>query len=343
MGLRSACLCCQRTTDAVRFICKNKGCLVVNYIDDFAGADGASTVYTSFDILGQVLALCGLAEAEAKSVPPNQVIDFLGVRFNTITMTLEVTPDRLVEILQLLSIWDGKVTATKQEIQSLIGKLVFVAACVRPGRLFISRMLNFLRTLADGINMELPFEFYKDVYWWKTFLPTFNGVSMLYLEEFDKPDFFASSDACLTGCGGWCRTQFFHQKFPSFIMEQNLHINALELLSIVICAKLWCDQWSGKRIILYCDNTASVTVLNSGRTHDRFLQKCLREISFLAAGHEFQVRAAHIAGKENRLADYLSRWSHNGNDQRFHFLTAGWKDKTDCKILDALFLFSHDW
>jgi hypothetical protein len=38
------------------------------------------------------------------------------------------------------------------------------------------------------------------------------------------------------------------------------------------------------------------------------MQNCLRELCFVEATHEFEVRAKHIAGEENRLADYLSRW-----------------------------------
>jgi hypothetical protein len=32
-------------------------------------------------------------------------------------------------------------------------------------------------------------------------------------------------------------------------------------------------------------------------------------ICFIAATYEFEIRAKHIAGKENRIADYLSRWN----------------------------------
>ena len=66
---------------------------------------------------------------------------FLGVLFNTITMTLEVTPERVREILDLVQIWLLKSSAKLKEIQSLLGKLHFLAACVKPSRIFVSRML----------------------------------------------------------------------------------------------------------------------------------------------------------------------------------------------------------
>ncbi len=60
-------------------------------------------------------------------------------------LTLSVTHERQVEIIALLKKWELKSSATKKEVQQLIGKLNFVAKCVRPGRIIISRMLEFLR------------------------------------------------------------------------------------------------------------------------------------------------------------------------------------------------------
>jgi hypothetical protein len=39
--------------------------------------------------------------------------------------------------------------------------------------------------------------------------------------------------------GGMLEDQFVHAIFPSFISEQNLHINYLELLTIVVSLRTW--------------------------------------------------------------------------------------------------------
>ncbi|CAC5391973.1 unnamed protein product [Mytilus coruscus] len=57
-----------------------------------------------------------------------------------------------------------------------------------------------------------------------------------------------------------------------------------------------------------CDNITSVTVINTDKSRDTFLQCCLRELCYIAAIYEFEIRAVHLAGTENRLPDYLSRW-----------------------------------
>jgi hypothetical protein len=43
----------------------------------------------------------------------------------------------------------------------------------------------------------------------KSFLPLFNGISMMMKEEWSKPDGIFTSDACLSGCWGMFKEHFF--------------------------------------------------------------------------------------------------------------------------------------
>ncbi|CAC5412969.1 DNASE1 [Mytilus coruscus] len=234
-------------------------------------------------------------------------MSFLGVWFDTEKMTLEVTPARLTEILALVNAWLLKSKVFRKEVQSLIGKLNFIASCVKPGRIFISRILNFLREfVSDDQCLELSEEFKRDIFWWSEFLLIFNGISILSLEVWTEPYQFFSCDACLSGCGGISSSQYSHCAFLSFITEQNLHINSLELLTVIVCLKVWVRR--GKKICIYCDNAVSVQVINHGRSRSRFLQACLREIAFVCAINECEIKAIHLNGKDYRVSDLLSRW-----------------------------------
>ena len=51
-------------------------------------------------------------------------------------MTMEITPERLEEIRKLTQSWLEKDSASLKQIQSLLGKLNFVAACVKSSRIF---------------------------------------------------------------------------------------------------------------------------------------------------------------------------------------------------------------
>ena len=165
------------------------------------------------------------------------------------------------------------------------------------------------------------------------------------IKEWSLPDAVFASDACLTGCGAWyCEQQeFFHTEFPEFILDKNLSINALELLTVVVAAKVWGRYWGGKRIVVHCDNQVSVTVMNTGRAYNSFLQSCLRELEFIAAKHEFEIRGNHIPGIENRIPDSLSRW-HLGPEHRQNFKrqVSGLRVK-QIYVYEGLFEFLHDW
>ena len=53
----------------------------------------------------------------------------------------------------------------KKELQSLLGKLNHVSQCVRPGRLFVSRLLNWLREISDVDTVSIPEDFMLGLLW----------------------------------------------------------------------------------------------------------------------------------------------------------------------------------
>ena len=135
---------CQRVTSAVKYMHCKVGLFLLNYADDFLGAEHRDITQMAFDRLGEILQQINLVENENKAVPPTPIIEFLGVTFNSETGTMEVSPHRLQELQQLLDVWLCKSCYTRKQLESLIGKLIFVAVCVRPGRIFICRLLNSL-------------------------------------------------------------------------------------------------------------------------------------------------------------------------------------------------------
>ena len=144
---------------------------------------------------------------------------FIGILFNTEKLTMEVTTEILHEIRYLLQSWLDRDTTSLKEIQSLLGKLNFIAACVRPGRTFIAKMLQWLKALNKEAHPRQQVSILqyvqKDVLWWHTFLPLYNGVSLMFNEEWSEPDMICSLDACLLSCGGFCSGKYYHTKFPN--------------------------------------------------------------------------------------------------------------------------------
>ena len=203
MGMRAAPSCCQRVTSAIRYIHEKSGFWLMNYIDDFIGAECWSWVWASYEKLGDLLNTLGAKEAHNKASPPDTVVNCLGTLVNTLNMTISVIPERLVELLKLLETWHFKVMANKRELQQLIGKLQFVTSCLRQGRVFICRLLNWFRNMKQQKWYRILTEARNDIKWWYIYLPQYNGVLVMWYNQVDLDQELMAKDSCLNGCGGW--------------------------------------------------------------------------------------------------------------------------------------------
>jgi hypothetical protein len=81
----------------------------------------------------------------------------------------------------------------------------------------------------------------------------------------------------------------------------------LELYPIVVAAVLWGKDWTGKRILFYCDNSAVVDIIKKHRSSDLKISSLVRTLCFCAAKNNFDAYSEHLAGAKNITADALSR------------------------------------
>ena len=170
--------------------------------------------------------------------------------------------------------------ASLKDLQSLLGKLNFICNTVRSGRVFVSRLINAIRVHpTDGLH-EIPDYIIDDIKWWDKYMESFDGISIMPHHKWTAPDRIFSTDACLKGCGGESEDTCFAATFPQFIFNDwgDLSINELEALAIVICLKLWSHKIKNKNVLVFCDNSSTVDIVNTGKARNPFSQQCLREI-----------------------------------------------------------------
>ena len=105
MGMRSAPYIAQRITNAISHIHRQMEFFLLNYVDDFVGAEEKERVWEAFKFLTRLLEQLRVDTAPAKVVPPTNRLKFLGVLFDADNMRMEITPDRLQEIRTELSQW----------------------------------------------------------------------------------------------------------------------------------------------------------------------------------------------------------------------------------------------
>ena len=157
-GLRSATLACQRTTNAIVHIfysIYHHQCM--NYIDDFGGVvsshDDALAAFQELETLFNHL---GLESSLEKDCPPSTRMVFLDLIYDTVTTTLEVPDNKLSRASALIRHWLSSPHTTQSDLQSLIGKLCYICACISPGKLFMQRMLSDLRRLPHKSSTTYP-------------------------------------------------------------------------------------------------------------------------------------------------------------------------------------------
>ena len=278
-----------------------------------------------------------------KMVPPTARIEFLGVTVDSQKMTLEVSEDKLEETSKELSTWLYKQMASRREVESLLGKLQFLAKCVRPGRIFVARMINWMKTLPRQHQHQhtIPWQARKDIAWWARFLHHYKGVSIIWLHNNPEPDKIVATDASKKGYRGIAQGQYFRGKFPE--QWKNRNIAELEMRAVIVALTLWgATLLKGQYFWINVDNEAVATVINTGASRDEILQDALREIAMLAAQHQFQIKAKHISGVSNRIPDWLSRWGETEARRKF-ILFAREKSLKKCKINNSYLDFINKW
>ena len=162
------------------------------------------------------------------------------------------------------------------------------------------RLLNALRSCSSrpkhDVFLPITDEHRSDIEWWLVFLTHYNGISVIPSDVVvSSPELF-STDACLTGCGAVCFGEYFHREFPASILDQGLHINDLELLTVVIAVKLWSRKLEGLRVELFSDNATCVAVINSQYSTYLFMQRYLRELWLFLALSNIQLVVRSVRG-----------------------------------------------
>ena len=96
-------------------------------------------------------------------------------------------------------------------------------------------------------------------------------------EEWEEPDLVMSTDACLTGLGGWAGKEYFHKEIPRWVMErEDTFINELECYATLLGLKKWGPKLARKRIKIRCDNEVMVLAINTGRARNNFTELSAR-------------------------------------------------------------------
>jgi hypothetical protein len=290
---------------------------IVHYIDDFMLlATTESQCERQLDALLKLFELLGLPVAPHKIERASQVMSLLGVLFNSVTMTISLSQDRVQSILSLLRTWNGRTTASRNELQSLIGTLSFAAKVVPMSRIFLRRMIEQLKlvpvSLPQSAQRWLGADFFRDVAWWAQFISLYNG-KQLQRNCSTRSTTHIFTDACVPGYGACCGVDWYSQTWSAeeeTTARDSLKRDSMpwkECYAVAVALATFAPRCLGQRIVVHSDCMPVVSAWIKGDSARPALAKLLRTIMFICATHDIELRIQFIPGADNILADALSR------------------------------------
>ena len=164
-------------------------------------------------------------------------------------------------------------------------------------------------------HIRLSKAFRSDLLWWATFLEAWNGITMIQGGNSSQVSHQVWTDASgHFGCGAWwpaadswlqLRWQQAYTKEWEALRNESITLK--ELLPVVLACSVWGPGWQGSTVTFHCDNMGAVAVINSGYSRIPQIMHLLRCLFFIRAYFQISVRAVHIPGQRNCIADAISR------------------------------------
>ena len=109
------------------------------------------------------------------------------------------------------------------------------------------------------------------------------------------------------GFGGYFQGQWFKEIWPPSELSSAHSIAWLEFFPVVVALTLWGKCLSGKRIWIRSDNKAVVAIINKQTSKCPLIMKLVRYFVLVCLRDNVAIKAKHIPGVQNNIADALSR------------------------------------
>ena len=311
MGCSSSCQTFEMLSTSIEWIAKMHLHIshIIHILDEFFLA--APSYHQCSNDLDNLLLLCdylGIPVAPKTTLGPVQVLSFAGIELDTLVMEARLPADKLAKSRSLVSALLCRKRVTIREIQSLIDLLNFACSVVVLGRAFLRRLIDLTKgTHVAHHLIRLTKSARADLQMWQQFLKTFSGRS------FFLSDIWVSSttlnlytDAAGTvGFGAMFGNYWCHGEWPAF--WKGLNIILLEFYPSVLSVMLWGHLIQNQRITFYTDYAALVDIINKCTSRDQSMMVYVRKLVLTCLHCNILLRARHVPGIENVLADSLSR------------------------------------
>ena len=155
----------------------------------------------------------------------------------------------------MLREWLGRRASTKRELLQLIGNLGHAASIVKPGRIFLRRLID-LSTMPKELHhyVRLNRDARSDIRWWFTFITKWNGHRLLAAVGRLLPSVSVQSDASGSwGCGAVFGMSWIQLQWPA--SWQSIPIAPKETVPVVLAAIAFGRRLQNCHVLFESDNS----------------------------------------------------------------------------------------
>ena len=316
-GLATAPRVFTRVSRAVVAHLRRNGILLFAYLDDWLilGNSESQAQINTDHVLRCLQELGWVVNWEKSSPTPKQSITYLGA---------------------LLDLHSGMVFPTKERVATLVSAVNDLMTTKSPVARSWLRLLGLMASMVDILPMcrlrMRPVQFYV----LRRFKPAFHPLSwkipveqeivpfLLWWTVSDhllqgrpftqsRPLTSITTDASSFGWGAVWNAESAAGQWSN--SERQLHMNVLELKAVFNAVKLWGDSLCGHEVTVISDNSTTVAYINhQGGTRSLNLCTLTWDLLTFCQDRDIVLRANHLAGKLNVLADALSRGKLDPNE-----------------------------
>ena len=313
MGCRRSCAIFEAFSTAIQWICINKlGCKYMSHILDdfmFVGSRDSDLCKTSLQAFLNLSQQLNIPIKYSKTSLPANVMEAHGIEIDSALMQYRLPSDKLNKARDLLIQFSKRRKVTLKEMQSLIGFLQFACKAVAPGRTFLRHLID----LTVGVScphhhIRLNSASRSDINMWLQFLDSYNNKSIFLFNvwlDTESLNLFTDASGAI-GFGAMLGSKWIAGLWPE--SWSDVSIAAKELFPIMLSVEIWGHLLANHKLIIQTDNSAVVDILNKQTSRDKFIMHLVRRFVLACLQNNILIKARHIPGKYNTVADLLSRF-----------------------------------
>ena len=351
-GTSISCAIFEQIGTLLQWLAKWKaGYNILHYLDNFFTAHKVKFVCDQ--IMTAVHKSChdvGVTMAPEKRVWATQIIEFLGLIFDTILMIVQIPQDKIDDIRSHLVALKSATKAHAKSLKSLAGKLNFISKVFLMGRPFIQCIYDQAAGVPNNQIVSITAEVLADINMQFQFLKSCKGWLLIVdNQQRKKQTLSVFTDASANPNLGWgvytsIMGWWSYGQWDSLFFEQfNPSIDFLEMYTILIFLDNKCDQLANYNLQFYSDNMPTVETLSCRTSRSKQLMIIIQAITLICLHHNIKFTISHIKGKFNIHADKLShlqlqdfKSAVNNVDQLDYWNPQGWVWPLSISMLNNL-------